>query len=1499
MWTIVGLYILLTTLTHIPQVQRFIGQEIASALSAKLGTKVGVGRVDIGLFNRIIIDDIVIYDQQQRKMVKASRLSVKVDLLPLAQGRISISTAQLFGAHLALYKSHADSPTNFQFMLDSLASRDTTKSTPLDLRVNTFIMRHSSLQYDQLDVAPTAHQLNPAHLNISDISAHIILKAFREDSLNLTVKKLAFREQSGLQVDRMSLHAAASQHQASIEDFVLSMPHSKLMLGSLTANYQLQEGQLVPHSLHYKGSVEPSRITLSDIECLLPSLKAVPNEIVMATAFSGTDTGLDVNNLQVSSSNGDIYIDANGYIHRWDESPVWLAQLRQFEVSKRGINVALQQLRNNVSVPEVVDRLGGISIHGEVSGEGRAVRSHANMVTDVGQFSLNADLNEHRQLHGHIETDGLLLNELLADESFGTASMNLDVQGVLPAGGTPQLSFQGSLPRFDFRGYQYQGVQLDASYAGGDVDGSITIDDPNISLTAEGLLQRVSTLHSPPSYNVKLTANVTNCSPHALNLLDKWPDTQFAADINADFTASNLNDATGFLDISQFSMRSAPHSQPSTSYHLDNLHMETGYDEDEQHYVTLASDFASANLRGTFDYATLVRSITNLVATHLPTLPGLPEVEPTANNFAFNLHVRRSDFLTALFGVPLQLVSPLTMTGYVNDKQDGISLNGACPNFIYSGGRYSGGRLQVSTSQDSLLCNVSVVKHMDDNTDMTLGLNANAVDNNLTASFRWDNHEPMRMSGILNAKGRFFLNEAGQQEGAISVLPSQLTVNNAEWSVKPADITYSKENLVVHHFSVAHDQQHITIDGHASSAVTDTLTADLHDVDLEYVLDLVNFHSVDFSGLTSGRAAVSSLFATPHVEAQLKVRDFKFEHGRMGTLSATARWNTEKEQIDIHAISNDGPDAITYIDGFVAPAGDGQIDLNIKALGTHLDFAQSFASAFSGRVEGQGQGNLRIHGPLDAINLTGAIVVDGEMDITQLGTTYKITHDSIWFEPDLITCSHAAILDRDGHTGYVDGRLMHHNLSHWTFDIGVTADNLLAYDFTDFGDMNFYGTVYGSGQVDIKGRPGSIVFDIDVDAQPNSTFVYNASQPDAINRQEFIRWTAHEPYKPHETYKPDEPSTLHQNIPPPSPDEPSSDMVLNFLVHCSPSSTVRLLMDARTGDYISLNGEGSFRASYYNKGTFNMFGTYVVDRGTYNITIQELIKKNFTFQQGGTISFNGNPFNAQLNLQAQHTVNSVSLSDLNVGRSFSSNTVRVNCLMNIGGTAGAPQVGFDLSMPTVSADEQQMVRSVINGQQEMNQQVIYLLAVGRFYPQTDNNQSADGQSQQSQTALAMQSLLSGTLSSQLNALLSRVVNSSQWSFGTNISTGDEGWRNAEYEGLLSGRLLNNRLLLNGQFGYRDNANTATTSFIGDFDVQYLLTPSGSIAIKMYNQTNDRYFTRSSLNTQGLGIILKKDFTSLADLFGLRRRRQPSTLDTPPSNPDPQHDEAPADSIKAQ
>ena len=330
-----------------------------------------------------------------------------------------------------------------------------------------------------------------------------------------------------------------------------------------------------------------------------------------------------------------------------------------------------------------------------------------------------------------------------------------------------------------------------------------------------------------------------------------------------------------------------------------------------------------------------------------------------------------------------------------------------------------------------------------------------------------------------------------------------------------------------------------------------------------------------------------------------------------------------------------------------------------------------------------------------------------------------------------------------------------------------------------------------------------------------------------------------------------------------------SNLRMNFRINATPDAAIRLLMDRESGDYIALYGNGTLRASYFNKGSFTLFGNYIVDHGVYKLTIQNVIKKDFQFQQGGTIAFGGAPYGAALDLKAVYTVNGVPLSDLNIGKNFSSNNIRVNCLMNITGTPERPAVDFDMELPTINTDAQQMVRSLIDSEEELNQQVIYLLTIGRFYNQNATALTPQGQTQ---TSLAMQSLLSGTISQQINNLLGTFIKSNNWNFGANISTGDEGFYNAEYEGLLSGNLLNNRLLINGQFGYRDNPN-ATTSFIGDFDIRYLLYPNGNLALKMYNQTNDRYFVKNSLNTQGIGLIMKKDFNGWRDLFGLKRRKK--------------------------
>ena len=167
-------------------------------------------------------------------------------------------------------------------------------------------------------------------------------------------------------------------------------------------------------------------------------------------------------------------------------------------------------------------------------------------------------------------------------------------------------------------------------------------------------------------------------------------------------------------------------------------------------------------------------------------------------------------------------------------------------------------------------------------------------------------------------------------------------------------------------------------------------------------------------------------------------------------------------------------------------------------------------------------------------------------------------------------------------------------------------------------------------------------------------------------------------------------------------------------------------------------------------------------------------------------------------------------------------------------------------------------------------QIIYLLGIGRFFTYDYANFNG-GTTLKNQSSVAMQSLLASTLSEQFNSMLSNALHLNNWKFGTSIATGRMGWSDMEVEGLLSGSLLNNRVLINGNFGYRDQP-TYSNNFVGDFNVRWLLTPSGGISLKAYSETNDRYFTKTSLTTNGIGILFQRDFNSLRDFFHVGKKK---------------------------
>ena len=1415
-WTLIVLYLLLIVLMHLPSVQTFLGKEVAEALADKFGTKVEVGKVNLGFFNRIIIDDVMMYDQQGDSLIYASRLSAKIDYMAATQGKISVSSAQIFGLRANLYRQTAKSPANFQFVLDSLASKDTTQHKPLDLHIGSLIIRRGAIAYNQRDVAPRSGIFSPQHIRLSELSSHILLNHVTDNSIDLLLKKLSFKDESGFKLQSLHFKLQADRQKATLKEFRLLMPRSELVLDDLKATYRFEGKRFIPESLHFEGGIQQSKLTFADVASLVPALRHFDDAVFVSSRFSGTAKSISVPSLNLRTGSGSINLQARGSYSHASSHPAWNADIANLNLSPAGVEFLAENLGSKVKIPKGIQRLGTIHLTGKAKGYEKVLSAKGNIETDAGNISLQAVKNDDR-IKASVDTRGVNLGRILDNRKLGTVVARIDAHGSMK-----HIFAKGNIARFDYGNYDFHNIEIDGDYDMKALRGTASIADPNVNLSVKGDYHLGSRLYA-------LDAAINHLRPTVLGMKMHDP-----------------------------------------SYSLDNISISANNKGKEGH-LDVEAPFVSLYARGQYDLTTIYGSIMRLVADKLPTIPGISKHAAKGyNDFTLQANITSAEVLQRMFGLPLSLSLPVHINGNISDAEKNVNLYINAPNFSWDGSAFHDANIELNTIGDSLRMEARISQGLPYEKAPVYRLRAAAADNNLSTLLYYANQSSkLPITGKIDARTQFFTSDNGATGVHVTVNPSEIMLGEKKWLLNPADIIYRKNELTVDMLNFSHGDQHIIINGKATPQATDSIVADLKDVDVAYILNLVNFHSVDFAGKASGKAVVKSIFQTPEAYANLDVKDFVFENGPLGTLHAKAAYDNQEGQINIDATAEDGPEHLTVINGYVSPKRN-YIDLGIEAHNTSLKFMENFCGSFLNNVEAWCKGKLNVVGDLKNINLVGDVVAHGRMHMKQLGTDYTFNHlrahaipDDIQFEGDSIYDSHYN--GKHSHFALIRGGIHHKHLTRLSYDLDIDANNFLGFDTHEFGDDTFYGTVFATGTVGIHGKSGETIIDIDATPEPHSIFVYNVASPDAISAGSFIHWNDATPYI-YRPYSPDSDKDKKKD----SSSNFSSDMRINFLVNTNPNLTLKLMMDDQTGDYITLNGNGVIRANYYNKGGLDMFGNYVVDHGQYKLTIQNIIKKDFDFQPGGTIAFGGDPYNAPLNLQAKYTVNGVPLSDLNIGRSFSSNNIRVDCLMDITGTPGAPKVDFSMDLPTVNSDAKQMIYSVINSQEEMNQQVLYLLGIGRFYTQTKNNQTSEDASQQSQTSLAMQSLLSGTISQQINNVLSSFVNSSNWNFGANISTGNEGFNNAEYEGILSGRLLNNRLLFNGQFGYRDNAN-ATQSFIGDFDLRYLIFPNGNLSIHVYNQTNDRYFTRNSLNTQGVGLIMKKDFFNLRDLLGIKKK----------------------------
>ena len=1434
-------------LVNIPAVGHIIGSWAADALSEQTGTPVSIGKIDFGLLNRIIIDDIIILDQQHRPVLKADRMAAKIDIIPLLQGKISISNIQLFGLNASLSRSNPDAKPNYQFLIDAFTSTDTDEAkSPIDLRIGAFIMRRGHITYD-VQSEPTQPTINPNHLDINNINATFALKALTNDTLNLTIKRLDMTEQnSRLRLNALQAHIAANQHIADITGLLVKLSQSEATADTISIQY---ENYQQDHTFAFDIQQITANILPTDLTPFISKTITSGTPLHLSAALHGNQDELFVEQIQAETPNRQIALSMQGTVQGWQNQSPDFSAITNLYIDNEGKQILTDILNEGNPLPQMLTNIGTVNYAGNVNKYADVINTDGELVSDIGTMDINLTLDD-KNLYGTLSTTQLDLATLASDDQLGNVAFNVNVDGNLDKDNKPTGTISGEISSIEYKQHEYNNIKLTATRQDGTILAHADIDDDLLTLDFDG---------SYTEHESRLNGllNIHGMNPHALNLTEKYADETIDLTCTTNLQGTDINNIVGNIQFNTINI-----TTPERTFSLDNTSLNI-LQADNKKQIDIHSDFADIHLDGSIQVDGIADAFLNQVSHHLPAL--IHHQGNSLNQFDFEADITEHEFWHHYINTDYVLDEPVHIAGHIDAQADTMYM--AVKAQLISNGERKYRNTNITATNSNRMLSLSGSTNLTSSDyDTKILITADANNNQLQTLLNWDEQLEGKSNGMIYATTEFS-DSLGQMKTAINLHRSQITINDSIWHVNPSSVSIYGKTIACNNVKLYNDNRYILVNGMVSDNPADSIVADLNDLEVAYITELVDFHAVRFRGEASGRAVISNVYKDLYLNADLVVNDMQLQEGRLGVGHIQAYWDKDIEGININGHITDhykGLDRTTDVSGFVAP-GRNDMDLKVSTYNTNAEFLNGFLSSTFSDINGRTNGELHIIGPLNDVNIVGDVSADVDMTLRATNVTYHINpSDSIHMRHYGFDFNNVRLSDKKSGTAIVKGTLAHKNMKNFKYDFDISMDDLTIYDEQEFNSDKFYATVFADGSLAIHGSDGHPLYmSADVTPTRGSVFAYDAATPDAITSSSFVVFRDVTPTTgsdvQHETEANPSVAATQQY-------EYQGDIFMDISLHVNPDCEIKLRMDNVEDGYMTTYGSGTLLAHYHNKSPFSLNGIYQIQGGRYRLYLQDIIFRDLDIQSGSNVVFNGNPFDANIHLICHHTIQSVPLRDLTLTNAFNQNSkVKVICVMDISGKLDNMNFAFDLQLPNVSDETRQLVKSLITSDEEMNMQMIYLLGLGRFY--SNEYARATGESGSSQ---AVNTLLSSTLSGQVNQMLSNVIGQdSKWNFGTGLSTGERGWNDLDVEGILSGRLLNDRLLINGNFGYRDNALTNSSNFIGDFDVRWRLSETGHTYIKAYNQTNDRYFTKATLNTQGIGLTYQRDFDSWKAL--LRRK----------------------------
>ncbi|WP_157593644.1 translocation/assembly module TamB domain-containing protein [Pontibacter actiniarum] len=1439
---------------------------MATYLSEATKHEVTIGRVDIEFFSNVVLERLQVQDNRNKELFYIGRAEAEIDAFSIFNlNTLTISSLELQEPRANLVQYAGSDTLNLSSFFNALGDlfvKDTTKpAEPFNFQLGELIIKDGQFTYDDFNDPRTDFGMDYSHLSITGLNGR-----FNEIQLEDTIS-----------VSVMDLQAVETRSNTRLHNLDTRMTYAATFWEWDALDLQINKSNLQHYvrfdyntfsnftefidSVTMTADLQHSKVYSQDIAVFAPQLREYNENLQVNSLnlkgkvkdFAATDVDLAYGeHTHIVGS-----VSADGLPNA--EETFANLRLKPSTINARDIKQFLPQ-----EAYEIAARLGTVKLEGRFLGFYNDFVANGDFATALGNLksdiNLKIDDNTRTSSYsGFVTTRGFNLGRLLAiEDQVKTISMSGRLEGSGFTLSSANVKANVNVEQLQLMGYNYQNIKADGILNRQVFTGEVSINDPNLIFTANG---EVNLAEQRKAFN--MVADLERVDLQALQLTQE--PLIISAEANLNFKGLKLDEFEG---TAQFD--SAYVSYQGNRLPLDSVLIRSDITENERS-LYLSSDLLALRVNGNFDYTTLIADLQALVQEYKLNFESDPAAtaayysrkpNTAVNDYAvtYSMQLKHANPLLDLFLPELSISDSATVEGSFRHSSTAIlELYAAIDTIQYQDYALYGNAIELNTSKlqqnPDVLASALFTSQRQElpSAGNTQDFFVEGIWSERTIQFATSLRQPEQNNRALITGDLNFL----QNQVQVVFDESNITLQQNPWAFVPGNTIYISEGgqqLEFENFALVNQNQVIRAEGTVSRDPDSRLVLNVENFNLNNLNPLL---SMKIAGEVTAELVAQDIYNNAKVSGAMQVDSFYLDQVYIGNIAGKTDWSKARAQATVDVgIERNNMKVLSLSGNYYPQAEEEQLDLLAVMDKANLKLVEPVLRGLFSNLDGDMEGRIRVLGSLDYPVLKGSVMVsNGQFTFDYLNTTYRFS-DRIYFGPNSISFRNAQLQDLYGNKATVSGGIAHDGFQNMVIDLEARYRNFMVLNTTEEQNELFYGTAFATGTASVLGPAENLQVNVDARSEENTRIVLPLDYQTTVSRKDFIKFVNHNNRDSTgvEVAVEDEKVDL-------------SGINLDFNLDVTDDAYFEIIIDRTTGDVIRGSGNGDIQMTIDTRGDFNMYGTFEITQGAYNLNLLEgLVTREFKVVPGGTITWNGDPTAGIMDITAHYT--QMASFDRLVQTEISGR-YPVTAVIELEGPLLAPQIQLGLSFDQLPQQVQTQMYSLINSiksdESELNRQVFSLLVLQRLSPQGtlafDSSVGAGA--------------VGGSLGSLLSGQLNNLFNSIDSNLEIDIGLGNIGQDAlASLQVRLSYSFFQGRLRVTNETGFGNTAENAQgNSYVGDWLLDYYISQSGELRARLeYNSTPNIYTGRIT-QSQSISVLHTKRFDNLRELFGSEKRER--------------------------